>query len=85
MNLIGYVVYGWPMLKAWLLHLRRISEAAEEREKDSQGNVFMTVEELMKQDQERRAGESSLPLSYKLNRPPLQSKETHNMLLTPLS
>ena len=35
---------------------RSFVEAAEEREKDAQGNVFLTIDELIKRDQERRSG-----------------------------
>ena len=38
---------------------RSFVEAAEEREKDAQGNVFLTIEELIKRDQERRSGSAS--------------------------
>lgn len=34
----------------------RIAEEVKERAKDAQGNVYMTIEEIKKQDEERRAG-----------------------------
>ena len=52
----------------WHVHIvcdmtfsRSFVEAAEEREKDAQGNVFLTIEELIKRDQERRSGIYLLP------------------------
>lgn len=35
----------------------RLEEEVEGRAVDASGNVYMTVEELMKQEAERRAGE----------------------------
>lgn len=40
----------------------RLEEEVEGRAVDASGNVYMTVEELMKQEAERRAGESATAL-----------------------
>lgn len=37
--------------------LLRIAEEIEERAKDAQGNVYLTIEEIKRQEEERRAGE----------------------------
>ena len=37
-------------------HSHRIAEEVEERAKDAQGNVYLTIEEIRKQEEERRAG-----------------------------
>ena len=38
-------------------HASRIAEEVEERAKDAQGNVYLTIEEIRKQEEERRAGQ----------------------------
>ena len=40
----------------------RLEEEVEGRAVDASGNVYMTVEELMKQEAEQRAGESAAAL-----------------------